>query len=523
MNATTAPQGGSPSSGPPGGGTPQDMSREQREILTVLLVPLFMSLLSVSIVNVVLPSIGASLNAGDAELQWVLAGYTLSFGVVLVPAGRAGDLFGRGQLFVLGVSLFGAASLLAGFAPNGGVLNVARLLMGLGSGLLNPQTVAMIQQYFQGPLRGRAFGMFGLVVGMSVAIGPVLGGTFVQLFGVDWGWRASFLVNVPISLLGVLAAYRLLPRSAWRPMGPSGVPLTTAELPVPDAAHGAGVTPRHGHTHQHRDLDPVGVILLAIATLLVILPFLQAARQPVLWALLPLGIVMLLVWVWWENRYSQRGKEPMVDLALFREPSFSLGTMIISIYFAGMPSIWVIVALFLQDGQGFSALAAGLVGLPSALMSAITSAIAGRLTARMGRPLVLYGLFGVQTGLVLTIVVVVLVESAGWSPWWLLLTLGVLGAGGGAVVSPNQTFTLERVPLRHAGSAGGVLQTGQRIGTAIGLAMITGVYFMALRMGGEGAAALSAFGAVALVVGLAGTISLYDVVRGKRGSRTTAA
>lgn len=492
------------------------MSPQQRSILTVLLVPLFMALLSVSIVNVVLPAIDASLDASAAELQWVLAGYTLSFGVLLVPAGRAGDLFGRGQLFVLGVGLFGLAALLAGLAPGPIVLNVARLLMGLGSGLLNPQAVAMIQQYFHGEMRGRAFGMFGLVVGMSVAVGPVLGGLLVELLGEDWGWRASFLVNVPIAALGVLAARMLLPRSAWRPIGADGAPTTTAELPVPDASHGTGVLPRSPAGSAHRDLDPVGVLMLGAATLLVILPFLQASMNPVLWVLLPVGVAGVVVWVLWERAYMKRGRQPMVDLSLFTDPGFSLGSLIIGVYFAGMPAIWVVIALFLQDGRGFSALEAGMMGLPSAILSGIASAVAGRYTMRVGRLLVLLGLTGVQVGLVATIGVIVMVETAGWSPWWMLLTLGVLGVGGGAVVSPNQTFALEHVPLRFAGSAGGVLQTGQRLGTAVGLSAITGVYFVALGIGGEGAAVLASLLAIALVVGVAGTLSVVDLMRVSR-------
>lgn len=492
------------------------MTREQRRILTVLLVPLFMALLSVSIVNVVLPAIDASLDASDAELQWVLAGYTLAFGVLLVPAGRAGDLFGRAQLFVLGVGLFGLAALLAGLAPGPTVLNIARLLMGLGSGLLNPQAVAMIQQYFHGEMRGRAFGMFGLVVGMSVAVGPVLGGLLVQILGEDWGWRSSFLVNVPIAALGVIAARRLLPRSAWRPIGADGAPTTTAELPVPDASHGAGLLPRSPAGSSHRDLDPVGVSMLGVATLLVILPFLQAAMNPLLWVLLPLGIAGTVAWVLWERAYKARGRQPMVDLSLFTDPGFSLGSLLISIYFAGMPAIWVVVALFLQDGQGFTALQAGMMGLPSAVLSGAASAVAGRLTMRMGRRLVLLGLIGVQAGLVGTVLVVVLVETADWSPWWMMLTLGILGIGGGAVVSPNQTFALENVPLRFAGSAGGVLQTGQRLGTAVGLSAITAVYFVALGIGGAGAAALASLLAIALVVGLAGTLSVVDLMRASR-------
>lgn len=497
------------------------MSTEQKEVLTVLLVPMFMTLLSVSIVNVVMPSLSDSLNATDAEQQWVLAGYTLTFGIFLVPAGRAGDIFGRGRLFVAGGLLFGLAALLAGFAPNALTVNVARLLMGVGSGLLNPQIVAMIQQYFAGPLRGRAFGMFGLAVGASVAVGPVLGGTLVQLFGGDGGWRASFLVNVPIAALAVIAAFKLFPKTAWRPIKGDGQPTTTDELKARDIAKANGAPIPAGHAH--RDLDPVGVILLTVATFLVILPFLQAQGAPWLWALLPAGILVAAIWVWWEHRYKARAKQPMVDLALFRDRNFTVGTLIIGIYFAAFPSIWIVIALFLQEGLGYSALESGVIGLPSAILSAVSSVVAGHYTASIGRKLVFWGLLGVQIGMVLTGVVLALVILEGISPWWMLLTLGILGIGGGAVVSPNQTFTLETVPLQHAGSAGGVLQTAQRLGTAMGLSVVTGIYFAALSIGGEGAAAISSALAIIIVIGISGTLSVYDMLRVRIPSRKKAA
>src|SRR6185312_7574536 len=144
-------------------------------ILAVLLVTMFMSLVGVSIVNVVRPAIQASLGASQSDIQWVLAGYALTFGVVLVAAGRAGDVYGRGALFIAGVAIFTLSSVAAGLAPDPLSLNIARFIQGVGSGLVNPQVLGMIQQYFRGPERGRAYGAMGTVVGFSVAIGPLLG------------------------------------------------------------------------------------------------------------------------------------------------------------------------------------------------------------------------------------------------------------------------------------------------------------------------------------------------------------
>src|SRR5699024_9585385 len=181
-------------------------------ILAVLLMAIFMSLMSVSVVNVALASIQTGLDASQSDIQWVLSGYALTFGVVLVSAGRAGDLLGRGGFFILGMVIFTLASVAAGLAPDAQWLNGARFVQGVGSGFLNPQAVGMIQQYFRGPERGRAFGFFGTTVGVSVAIGPILGGLLIQLGGVEIGWRLTFLINVPVGLLAIVLALLWFPR-----------------------------------------------------------------------------------------------------------------------------------------------------------------------------------------------------------------------------------------------------------------------------------------------------------------------
>lgn len=525
-----------------------------RHILAVVLVPLFMSLLSVSIVNVVLPSIGETIGASTSALQWVLSGYTLAFGVLLVPGGRAGDVLGRGRLFVLGVVVFALASLAAGFAPNALVLNIARVFMGLGSGLLNPQTVGLIQQYFHGAARGRAFGVFGSVVGVSVAIGPVLGGLFIALAGAEWGWRLAFLVNVPIGVAAVVLAKAWFPPSAWRgsvpdePRADGEGPRTGDESRAgaePRAAAGdesraaAGAEPRAAADAQARakgeparasaagrdparprvDLDPVGNLLLGLAILAVMVPFLEHAAGLWVYALLPVGFALVFAWVRWERRTVARGRTPMVDLALFRTRSFSAGTLLVSLYFMGVTSIWVVIAMFLQDGKGYSALAAGMIGLPAALCSIVAANVSGRLVTKVGRPLVVFGTAVCLLGLASSAFVVWLNAAHGVSVWWLLLTLCFVGIAQGSVISPNQTLSLAEVPVAYAGSAGGVLQTGQRIGTAIGIALITALFFFAVGHGGWDRGFMAAFAAIAVVVAAAGAVGAYDWVLGRREAR----
>lgn len=474
------------------------LTQQQRQILLVVLIPVFMSLLSVSIVNVVLPGIGRDLDAPSSALQWVLSGYTLSFGVLLVAAGRAGDVYGRGRLFVIGSILFGAASLLAGLAPNDIVLNIARVLMGFGSGLLNPQTVGIIQQYFSGPERGRAFGYFGSTVGISVAIGPVLGGVFMAAFGDGWGWRASFLINVPFALIGAFAAFRLFPASAW----------TSA----------ADTAETDGRGKSRADMDPVGTVLFALAILLIMLPFMERALGAWVFSLVFVGIALIGVWVAWEKHYKARGREPMVDLSLFRIPSFANGSLLIGLYFMGTTSIWVVSAVFLQGGHDFTALQAGLIGLPGALGTIGTSAWAGRKVFAYGRHLVLWGMVIAIVCVAGSIGVVLLAQAGLVSIWWLMLPLSVLGTAQGIIVSPNQTLTLLEVPVRDSGAAGGVLQTGQRVGTAVGIAAITGTLFAVQATAGWDAAFITAFTVIGVIMSPAAAVAVWDViVSGRRG------
>ncbi|WP_039209227.1 MFS transporter [Brevibacterium linens] len=473
------------------------MTAEQRKILAVMLVPMFMSLLSVSIVNVILPDMQRSIGASNSAIQWVLSGYTLAFGVFLVAAGRAGDLFGRGRLFVLGVSVFALGSLIAGLSPDPLILNIARVVMGVGSGLLSPQGVGMLQQYFHGKVRGRAFGMFGTIVGVSVGIGPVLGGGLIAVLGEEWGWRSAFLINVPIALAAIILGRFWLPKSAWVGSGTEAEP----------------------HPRKRADFDPVGLVLLAVGTLLIMLPFLERSAGAWIYALVPVGALIVVFWVRWENRYARRGGSPMVDMQLFRTRSFAYGASLTSMYFVGMPGIWVIVALYLQNGLGFPALHAGLVGLPSALLSAIAAQAAGRVVLTFGRKMVVLGVGIGLTGVVASALLVLAHESWGVSIWWLLLTLGVTGLGQGMAISPNQTLTLADVPVDYAGSSGGVMQTGQRVGTAIGIAIVTAVFFVVQPLAGYGAAIVAGFGFIALVIVFAGVIGIIDLARGRKKDR----
>jgi MFS family permease len=478
-------------------------------ILMVLLVTLFMSLVGVSIVNVALPSIQTGLGASQSDIQWVLSGYALTFGIVLVAAGRAGDIFGRGPLFLAGVVVFTLASVAAGFAPDPVSLNVARFVQGIGSGLLNPQAVGMIQQYFRGAERGRAFGLFGSTVGLSVAIGPLLGGLLIEFAGVQDGWRWTFIVNVPVGILAIVLGLLWFPRPlrnhAADPPGPPDPSARGAPAVPPDPA-----APADPPRRRNGDLDPMGAVLLGLAVMALLLPFMEARSRPWVWLLLPAGLALAAVWIAWENRYKRRGRSPMVDLAIFRIPSFTNGTILSAVYFTGMTSIWVLIALYMQAGLGHSALEAGLIGLPGAVLSVFSSHWSGKAVMQYGRRVVIAGILCAMGGLAVSILVIQLQAAGAVSVWWLLPTLSLVGMAQGMVISPNQTLTLAEVPLDYAGSSGGIVQTGQRLGTSMGIAMITALAFAVLSGSDWSAAITAGFAVIGLVMVLTLAVAIRD-------------
>ena len=421
-------------------------------VLAVLLMAIFMSLMSVSVVNVALASIQDALHASQSDIQWVLSGYALTFGVVLVSAGRAGDLMGRGGIFIIGAAIFTLASVAAGLAPDAQWLNGARFVQGIGSGFMNPQAVGMIQQYFRGPERGRAFGFFGTTVGVSVAIGPVVGGLLIQMGGLELGWRLTFLINVPVGVLIIVLGLLWFPRPLIHKL----------------------------RSLEHKglsSLDPVGALVLGAGVLAVLYPFVGSNSSELIWLLLPLGLFLFYLWARWERWYTERGYSPMVDLKIFATSSYRNGSIIMTLYFLGMTSVWVLIPLYVQQGLGFSAFEAGMVGIPSALLSAYSANWAGKRVNHYGRKIVIGGLGCAIFGLLTSVAVVFLHEYLGVSIWWLLLSLAFFGLGQGSVVSPNQALTLAEVPLTYAGSSGAIMQTGQRIGTSVGIAVITAIVF----------------------------------------------
>ena len=429
---------------------PQERPADNRwRALWVTLVAGFMILLDVTIVAVALPTMQRDLHASAASVQWVVSGYALAFALALVTAGRVGDAMGRRRVFLLALAAFVVCSAGAGAAPSIMWLVVARLAQGLAAGCVAPQNSALIQQMFRGAERGRAFGLFGATVGISSAVGPITGGLILALADGPQGWRWIFYVNIPVGAVALLLGSRLLPRVSPRRKG---------------------------------DLDLPGVALLGAGVLALMLPLVLAEAGGVrrLWWLFLVGPLFLAGFALWERRVADRGREPLLDLRLITQTrGYAMGAGIAALYFLGFSGVWLVFALFFQNGLGFSPLRSGLAVTPFAVGSAAAAVVAGRLVERLGRVLTVWGLIAVVAGLGGAALILRFAPShlAGWVAAPVLFVGGV---GSGCVISPNVTMTLRDVPVRMAGAAGGALQTGQRLGGAVGTAALPGVYYMVL-------------------------------------------
>jgi EmrB/QacA subfamily drug resistance transporter len=422
--------------------------------LALLLIGAFMALLDTTIVNVALPSVQDGLGASSSQLEWVVSGYMLALGLTLIPAGRIGDRIGHHRMYVAGLALFTLASLACGLAQDPGQLIAARVVQGLGAGAFFPAIAALIQLLYAGPARGKAFGALGAVIGLSTALGPLAGGLLIQAAGVEHGWRWVFLVNVPIGLVAVPLAFALLPKDTARSNG--------------------------------QRVDTVGVALLSAALLALLVPLIEGQRRgwPAwTYGCLALSVLLLIALAWWLVRLERRGGDPLIPPHLVRDRSFAAGTVLALVYFAGFTSVFFTLSILWQVGLGHSALSAGLVTLPFPAGSLVTAALSDRFSARLGRNVLVLGCAMVAAGL-LALLLILHATSPDPSGWQLALPLLVAGLGNGLFIAPNIDFVLSAVPPQEAGAASGVLNTGQRVGAAIGIAVIGTILFGTLDIAG---------------------------------------
>lgn len=419
--------------------------------LVVLMAGMFMALLDTTIVNVALPTIQVSLEASEATLSWIISGYALAFGIALIPAGRIGDRVGHKWVFFTGLLLFTVASLFCGLAQDSLQLVVARVVQGLAGGIFVPAVTAFIQLLFPAQVRGKAFAIMGSVIGVSTALGPILGGLIIEAFGDENGWRLVFWVNLPIGVVALIAAAKVLPA-------------------------GAAGKAKDGY-------DFVGLLLLTAGLIALLVPLIEGQDKgwPA-WTFITLatGVLLIVAFAFWEKRIED--DNPMVPPHLFSHPAFTGGTILALVYFAAFTSIFFTISLLWQAGLGHTALESGIVAVPFALGSILGASQSNRLSKRLGRTVLVVGTAMVAVGLVSTWVVLRFVDAADLVHWDLLVPLLVAGIGSGLFIAPNAQFIVATVNRSEAGAASGVISVMQRVGSAIGIAVIGSVLFGTLHI-----------------------------------------
>jgi len=420
--------------------------------LAVLLAGFFMALVDATIVNVALPSIRTSLNASESTLSWIISGYALTFGLALIPSGRIGDRIGHKWVYIVGVVLFTAASAYCGIAANDFDIIIGRVLQGLAGGIFVPAVGSFIQLLFNGKERGKAFAIMGSVIGLSSAVGQLAGGLLIQAFGEAEGWRWVFFVNLPIGILTAIFAIRLLPAG--------------------DA-----------HADRTNRMDWLGVTLLSASLVAVLIPLIQGQQDgwhAWTWWTMAAGIGGLAIFAGWQVLFTKRGGSALVPPRLFHHASFTFGVILALVYFAAFTSIFFTLSILWQGGLGHTALESGLLTIPFAIGTAVISSQSTKWAAKIGRNVLVIGAAMVALGLGITWYLLANVAVADLNSWMLLPGLLLAGAGNGFFLAPNVQFIVATVDNSEAGAASGVVQTMQRVGTAIGVAIIGSILFAAL-------------------------------------------
>ncbi|MVU80142.1 DHA2 family efflux MFS transporter permease subunit [Nocardia sp. ET3-3] len=414
----------------------------------VVLAAGFMDLLDVTIVNVAVPSIQKDLGAAYSEIEWIIAAYVLSFAAVLITGGRLGDIYGRKRLFLVGIAGFTAASLACGVASSPALLIGSRFVQGAMAGLMVPQILAIIRVTFPKEERAKAIAVYSGVGGSASAVGLSLGGLLVQWNLFDLGWRPIFLVNVPIGIAALAAA---------------------------------AVVMRDSRSAHAPKLDIVGMVLAVSAVLLLVYPLTEGRRLDwPAWTFVMIGASALAFVAFgvYERWRSRTTGSPLVDPALFRSRPFTVGLASWLLFWIGFGGFFLIWTLFMQAGLGWSPMRAGLTSVFFAVGAGIGAGVSVSVLApRFGKWVLLGGGLVTMAGFGLYGAMAAHYES-DFASWQMVLPLIVTGIGFGIVVAPTIDMLLGQIPDREAGAASGLLNTGQQLGMALGVALV-GILFFA--------------------------------------------
>ncbi|HEY5197708.1 MAG TPA: DHA2 family efflux MFS transporter permease subunit [Solirubrobacteraceae bacterium] len=408
--------------------------------LIAVCIGTFMLLIDVTIVNVALPDIQTALKSSFSDLQWVVDAYSLMLAALLLTTGSLADLFGRRRVFAIGLCIFTVSSLLSGLATTPLFLNLARGAQGVGAAAMFSTSLALLASSFRGRERGMAFGVWGTITGLAVAIGPVVGGALTT----EFGWRWIFLVNVPIGVVGVIVTL-----------------LRVEESRQPGARHP----------------DWLGALTFSGALAALVYALIQGenkgwASTEIVACLIGAGVLLLLFLI-----VELAQKAPMFDLSLFRNPTFSGGSIVAFSLSAGMFALLLYLTLYLQDVLGFSALHTGLRLLFLSGGILLTSTLAGRLTTRVPIRLL------IAPGLVLVGVGLILMRGLNAASGWEHLIPGFVvgGAGVGLINPPLASTAVGVVEPARAGMASGINSTFRQVGIATGIAGLGAIFSHAVR------------------------------------------
>ncbi|MEV6613763.1 MFS transporter [Streptomyces sp. NPDC051051] len=446
-----------------------------------MLTAQFMALLDVFIVNVAAPAIGSDLNASGADLQLVVAGYAITYSVLLITGARLGDRFGHGRVHLAGLALFTAASLACGLARGSTELIVFRLVQGAGSAVMIPQVLSLIQRTFRGEARARALGAYAAVLAVGAAAGQVVGGVLVSADLLGTGWRPVFLVNVPVGLFLLAVGGRVLPRGTG---------------PGPERARG---------------LDLPGLVLLGAAVCLVTVPLVLGQEEDwPSWSLLSpaVGALLFAAFRGYEPRLARRGGAPLIAPRVLRHPGMGLAVLRIAAVMAVNGGFLFVLTLHVQAGLGYSALRAGLTFAPTAVVFGVVGLTWRRWPAAWQRALAPAGF--TLTAVSLTAVGLVF-RGGGDGGAWLYPACAGVGAGLALAFSPTLTRALAAVRPEDAADAGGLLATVTQLGQLAGVAAFGALFFDRLESLGGLAAYTSSQALLTCVFALAATAALGAV------------
>ncbi|MFD7066126.1 MFS transporter [Streptomyces sp. NPDC059913] len=439
------------SSAPSGPAASPDPSDRRRWFaLAIVMTAAFMDLVDVTIVNIAIPSIREDTGASFTSIQWITAGYALAFAAGLITGGRLGDIYGRKRLFLIGIGGFTLASALCGFAVNPEMLVASRILQGGTAALMVPQVLSIVHATFPAHERGKVFGLFGAIVGLGAVSGPLLGALLTEWNIAGLEWRPIFLINLPVGIAGLLLGRKFI-----------------TESKAPKALR----------------LDLVGVFLVTLGMLMLIYPLTRGHELGwPLWGHLSMAgsLLVFLALVLFERAKKRRSGSPLIELDLFRVKSFAAGIAVQLTFGVGLGIFFLVWTLYMQMGLGWSALRAGLTGVPFSVAVSVAAGISvQKLVPRFGRKVLQAGALLMVTGLLIYIW-----ESDHYgmaiTSWQMILPLTVMGLGMGLIVAPLTDAVLSEVPKEHAGSASGLINTVQQMGNALGLGLVSVVFLGAI-------------------------------------------